>query len=320
MHVCRLWQLSLSLCCILILVSLSPAQATKPGSTDPVLGRWDLTIEGPDGPYPSWLEIMLRKETELQGRIVGRFGSMRHLAQVEYRNNELTLRAPVQYEQNKSDLIFTGRLVGDRLEGTTQSADGQTLKWIGVRAPELKRSSPPKWGQPVELFNGKDLSGWKLRNNARGNCWVVEGGLLKNNTPCVDIISEQKFNDFKLHVEFNTTKDTNSGIYLRGRHEVQILDDVGRATDSLRMGGVYGFLKPAMNTTKSPGEWQAFDITLIGRRVTVILNGQTLISNEEIPGITGGALDSDEGAAGPIMLQGDHSKVVFRKVTITPAR
>lgn len=314
-------QLSLSIICVLLLVSICAAQAQKPGFADPLLGRWDLTVQGTDGPYPSWVEIMLRKETELQGRIVGRFGSMRYFSQVEYRDGQLTLRAPVQYEENKSDLIFTGKLVGDKLEGTTQTADGQTVNWTGTRAPALKRDGAmAKWGRPVELFNGKDLTGWKLRSNAHGNCWEVANGTLKNNVPCVDIISEQKFTDFKLHAEFATADGSNSGVYLRGRYEVQILDDFGKATDSLRMGGVYGFIRPAMNATKRPGEWQTYDITLIGRRATVVLNGQTLIDNEVVPGITGGALDSDEAAPGPIMMQGDHSKIVFRKITIIPAQ
>ncbi|HEY9231195.1 MAG TPA: DUF1080 domain-containing protein, partial [Blastocatellia bacterium] len=135
-----------------------------------------------------------------------------------------------------------------------------------------------------------------------------------------DIITEQKFTDFKLHLEFNIVAESNSGVYLRGRHEVQIEDSFGKATDSLRMGGVYGFLCPAVNASGRPGEWQTYDITLIGRRVTVILNGKTIIDNAEIPGITGGALDSDEGAPGPLMLQGDHGKVMFRNIVLTPAQ
>jgi hypothetical protein len=227
---------------------------------------------------------------------------------------------PVQYEPNKTDLVFKARLVGNRLEGTTQDADGKTLNWVGVRAPDQRSKATPKWGKPMPLFNGKDLSGWKLRNNGRGNCWSVASGTMTNNVPCVDIITEQKFSDFKLHVEFNLVAKSNSGIYIRGRHEVQILDDYGMATDSLRMGGIYGFISPSMNAAKKAGEWQTMDITLIGSRVTVVLNGKTIIDNEVIPGITGGALDSDEAAPGPIMIQGDHGKLALRNITITPAQ
>ncbi|MEJ7713493.1 MAG: DUF1080 domain-containing protein [Pyrinomonadaceae bacterium] len=177
-----------------------------------------------------------------------------------------------------------------------------------------------KWGKSIELFNGKDFTGWKLRSNEKGNCWSVAGGTFTNAVPCVDLITERKFGDFKLHAEFNLVEKSNSGIYLRGRHEVQIQDDLGKATDSLRMGGVYGYLRPMVNASARPGEWQSFDITLIGRRVTIVLNGQTVIDNAEIPGITGGALDSDEGAPGPLMLQGDHSKITFRSIVVTPAQ
>ncbi|HZS08573.1 MAG TPA: DUF1080 domain-containing protein [Blastocatellia bacterium] len=302
------------------LAAMAIAQTPKPGYADAVLGRWDLTVQGTDGPYPSWLEITLRKEIEIMGRFVGRFGSNRHIAQIEYKDGELYFRVPVQYEKGDKDLVFKGRLLGDKLEGTTEGEDGKTLAWAGVRAPEMRRAAPPQWGKSVELFNGKDLAGWKLRNDTKGSCWSVASGAMTNNVPCVDLISEQKFTDFKLHVEFNIVPGSNSGVYLRGRHEVQINDDLGRVRDSLRMGGLYGFIRPTVNASGKPGEWQTYDITLIGRRVTIVLNGKTVIENEEIPGPTGGALESDEGAPGPIMLQGDHGKISFRKVTITPAK
>lgn len=300
------------------LASSAAAQTPQPGFADAVLGRWDLTVQGPDGPYPSWLEINLRKETELMGRFVGRFGSTRYLTQVTFRDGELSFRAPVQYEQNKSDLMFQGKLANDKMTGTTEDVDGKTLTWTAVRAPDMKREATVKWGRAMPLFNGKDLTGWKLRSNERGNCWSVADGALTNSVPCVDLITEQKFSDFKLHVEFNIVDKSNSGIYLRGRHEVQIQDDAGKAIDSLRMGGVYGYLKPSANAAKKPGEWQTYDITLVGRHVTIVLNGQTIV-DADIPGITGGALDSDEGAPGPLMLQGDHGKISFRNITIQSA-
>jgi Domain of Unknown Function (DUF1080) len=303
-----------------MLTSVAAAQSPQPGFADAILGRWDLTVKGSGAPYPSWLEIMLRKETEIMGRFVGQFGSMRHLSQINFRDGDISFTVPVQYERNSGALVFKGKLAGEKLEGTTEDADGKTLTWTAVRASELRRSAPPKWGKPIQLFNGKDLSGWKLRGDSRGNCWNVAGGTLVNNVPCVDTITEQKFTDFKLHVEFNIVEKSNSGVYLRGRYEVQIQDDVGKASDSLRMGGLYGFLRPSVNAAASPGVWQTFDITLIGRRVTVVLNGKTVIDNAEIPGITGGALDSNEGDPGPIMLQGDHGKIAFRNIVLTPAR
>ncbi len=223
----------------LVAASTVLAQQPSPGFADPVLGRWDLTVQGADGPYPSWLEVLLRKETEVMGRFVGRFGSNRHVSEISFNAGDLFVRIPVQYERNKADLVFKGRLTGDRLEGTTEDETGATLKWTGVRAPAMERTAAAKWGPPVDLFNGKDLSGWKLRGTGNGNCWNVAEGAMTNTPPCVDIITERSFTDFKLHTEFNFVPKSNSGVYLRGRHEVQIQDDAGRAMDSLRMGGVY---------------------------------------------------------------------------------
>jgi len=290
-------QLTLSVCLFVF-----PALAQKPGFADAVLGRWDITVKAADGStYPSWLEVRLRKENELMASFVGRFGSMRYASKAEYANGQLTVVIPAQYEPAPKELVFTGKLEGDKLTGTTVNETGQTLQWTGVRAPALASAKTVAWGKPIQLFNGKDLTGWKQRNNNHPNCWSVADGLMTNKTPCADIISEQ-------------------GVYLRGRYEVQISDGFNQVLDSLRMGAVYGWLKPLVNAAKAPGEWQTLDITLIGRKVTVVFNGQTIIDNETIPGITGGALDSDEAAPGPIMLQGDHTKVMYRKVEITPAK
>jgi hypothetical protein len=123
-----------------------------------------------------------------------------------------------------------------------------------------------------------------------------------------------------LHIEFRYPKESNSGVYLRGRYEVQVEDNKGKEPSSTYFGGVYGFLTPNEMAAKSAGEWQSYDITLIGRKVTVVANGKKIICDQNIPGITGGALDSNEGAAGPIMLQGDHGPIEYRNIIITPAK
>jgi hypothetical protein len=170
----------------------------------------------------------------------------------------------------------------------------------------------------VELFNGNDLTGWKPRSASHKNGWLARDGLLVNATPGNDLVTEQRFTDFQLHAEFRYPRRSNSGIYLRGRYEVQIEDNFGEEPDSHKIGSVYGFLTPCVNAAKKPGEWQTLDVTLVGRVVTVVLNGERVIDRQTIPGITGGALDSDEGSPGPILLQGDHGPIDFRKVTLTP--
>ncbi len=296
------------------------AQAPQPGFADALLGRWDLTIEAADGPYPSWLEVRLRTETELMGRFVGRVGSARYVSDIGYAAGRVTLRVPVQYESDIDALRFEGTVRGDRIEGTTLAADGAAVRFTAMRAPVLVPSSRPRWRAASPLTNGRDLTGWTPRSEEHAGCWRVQGVVLAATPPCVDLMTEAAFGNFRLHAEVRYPPGSNSGIYLRGRYEVQIQDDAGKALDSLRMGGIYGFIAPSAGAARAAGEWQTLDITLVGRLVTVVLNGTTLIEAQEIPGITGGALDSDEGAPGPIMLQGDHGPIEFRNLTIAAVR
>jgi hypothetical protein len=151
------------------------------------------------------------------------------------------------------------------------------------------------------------------------NQWVVENGVMKSPASGANICTEQKFTDFKLHIEFRLPPASNSGVYLRGRYEVQVEDSYGKEPYSIYLGGIYGFIDPLFQAAKPSGEWQTYDITLVGRKVSVTLNGQAVIVESNIPGITGGAMDSDEAAPGPIMIQGDHGPVEYRNIVITPA-
>ena len=290
------------------------AQTAEPGFADPVLGRWDLTVESSNTSFPSWLEIRLRTEEQLMARLVGQFGSVRHAATVSYRDEELMVSVPVQYERGTEELVFTGSRRADSLIGLVD-LNGSTLPWSGARAPSLERDAEPAWGQPVPLI-GSDLSGWRMRQGTDAGCWSVSDGILKATPPCVDIVTDREFDDFQLRLEFRYPPGSNSGVYLRGRYEVQIQDDYGKALDPLRLGGIYGFIAPTDDAARPAGEWQIYEIQLVGRRVTVILNGTEIISNREIPGITGGALDSHEGSPGPLMLQGDHGPIEYRNVFI----
>ena len=284
-----------------------------------IVGRWDVTIqEANGGKYPSWFEVT-GEAGNLTGRFVGRVGSQRPIKTIEFANGHLTFSLPIQYERHKSDLKFEGNLVGGRLEGTTFDPNGATLKWTAVRAPTLERKSG-RLGKPITLFNGRDLTGWKVRDAKKADTWRVVDGVMENTPRGTDIITEQKFTDFILHIEFKMVEKSNSGVYLRGRYEVQIEDNFGMEPESHRIGGIYGFISPRSNPSKKAGEWQSFDITLIGRKVSVVLNDKPIIGIIEIPGITGGALDSNEGEPGPIMLQGDHEKIYYRNIVITPAK
>ena len=288
-------------------------------SAEAFLGRWDLTLKAPDREYPSWLE--LREDNgQLKAEMVGRWGNARPLPSVELSNGHLKFVSPKEEEDSKADLVFEGTLNGKTLSGTLTGPDGKTWQWTSRRAPALKRTSLPNWGSPIPLFNGKDLTGWHEDKPGASPVWRVENGLLVRPDRGPELINSSKFEDFKIHVEFNCGPMSNSGVYLRGRYEVQIETDSASDPPSQRMGGVYGFLAPLPEPARKPGEWQTYDITLIGRVVTVVLNGQTIIDNKEIPGITGGALDSHEELPGPIYLQGrEKGRVMFRSIIITPA-
>jgi hypothetical protein len=296
------------------------AQPPQPGFADALLGRWDLTVEAPDVAFPSWLEVRLRTETQLMAQFVGRVGSVRYASDVDYRDGRVTLRVPVQYETDIDALRFEGTVRGDRIEGTTLAADGAAVRFTATRAPALPSQARPRWRTAVPLTNGRNLSGWTPRNAQRSGCWRVQGAVLAATPPCVDLVSNATFGDFRLHAEFRIPPGSNSGIYLRGRYEVQIQDDAGKALDSLRMGGIYGFIVPSVDAARAAGEWQTLDVELVGRYVTVVLNGTTIVDGQESPGITGGALDSNEREAGPIMLQGDHGPIEFRNLNVAKPR
>ncbi|HEY6372282.1 MAG TPA: DUF1080 domain-containing protein [Candidatus Sulfotelmatobacter sp.] len=294
--------------------------ADTTASVPSFLGRWDLTLKTPQREYPSWLEIT-QEQGQVKARMVSRWGHARPLPKIEISNGRITFVSPKEEEDRKDDMVFEGKLSGETLVGTTTGPDGTPWQWTGVRAPSLKRTSPPKWGSPTQLFNGKDLSGWRMSDPNATPVWKVENGTLVSPGKGPELISEAKFEDFKLHVEFNCAKGSNSGIYLRGRYELQIEDDPEPEGPTMRTGGIYGFLAPSPEQPRRPGQWQTYDITLVGRVVTVVQNGQTIIDQQEIPGITGGALDSHEALPGPIYLQGSEAgHVSFRNTVITPAK
>jgi hypothetical protein len=284
---------------------------------DPIEGRWDLTVNYEGRLAASWLEVRHTGINGYIGHFVWEGGSSRPISKVEFNNGKVAFHIPAQWERTDKELIFEGVLLGGKLSGTIINTNGKAYSFVGERAPKLWREKAPKWGKPIQLFNGKDLKGWQALGQP--NQWVVENGVLKSPRSGVNIRSEQTFNDFKLHIEFKYPKGSNSGVYLRGRYEVQIEDNKGLEPMSLYLGGIYGFIDPWLNMAKDPDEWQSYDIELVGRMVTVIANGTTVIYKQEIPGVTGGALDSKEGEPGPIMMQGDHGPIEYRNIIITPA-
>ncbi|MDA0751069.1 MAG: DUF1080 domain-containing protein [Verrucomicrobia bacterium] len=313
-----------------LLVTASLCLNSLRGEEDPFVkidppaltGSWDCTVQDGDLTYPSWFHVELSGYRTLVGSYVGQFGSARPISNVAFNaeTGGFRFELPPQWEKRTKNVVVEGTLKDGSIKGVTFNDEGKVISFQANRAPSLEREGKTKWGKTIKLFNGENLNGWIPRHADIPNGWVVRDGLLINETPGNDIMTKKKFTDFKLEAEFRYPEGSNSGIYLRGRHEVQIEDNYGMEINSHRIGGVYGFLTPYLNAAKKPGKWQRLEITLIGRLVTIELNGKKIIERQNIPGITSGALDSDEGAPGPILVQGDHGPVEFRKLELTPAK
>jgi len=187
----------------------------------------------------------------------------------------------------------------------------------GCATPKAKPTAQEGW---IELFNGQDLTGWIPRNPKARNGWFAYKGALYNHPPSTDIYTARRFNDFELHVEFLVPPGGNSGVYLRGRYEVQVLDSFGQPPSKHGCGALYGQVAPSENAAAPAGTWQTYDITLIGKKLTVVHNGKKVLDQVEISGPTGGALDHNVGQPGPIMLQGDHGPIAYRNIRIRPIR
>ena len=216
--------------------------------------------------------------------------------------------------------IFRATLDGGKLVGTTKAGE-RTVNFVGVRPPtwpESNANAKHNYGTPVELFDGKTLDAFDTQPSDYPITWTVEDGVADQRAADAQPRLEAEVQDFRLQAEYKLTEKSNSGIYLRGRYEMQVLDDYGKPPEKHGHMAIYAWVPPLVNASKPAGEWQTVDIVIVGNRVTATLNGQKVQDNAEIQAITGGALDADETEPGPIMIQGDHTKVWFKKITVTP--
>jgi hypothetical protein len=319
LRVPRIMGIKIILCLFLFSSVRAMAVTMKPAPDLPVIGRWDITIDKGGKSLPSWLEVQKSGTHTLIGRFTYAFGSARPITEVKPDAGKFRFSIPPQWEEGNRNMDFEFEVSGDKLVGTMVYTDGVTYHFTGVRAPLLTRDKAPVWGSAVKLFNGKDTKGWHTDGK---NQWTVENGILRSLHSGANLISDQKFTDFKLHIEFRYQKGSNSGVYLRGRYEVQIIDTKTGDPEPInnQFSSVYGFLPPNKMMAKDAGQWQAYDITLVGRLVTIVANGTMVICRQEIPGLTGGAIDSKEGEPGPILIQGDHGPIDYRNIMITPVK
>jgi hypothetical protein len=302
---------------------------------NPFLGAWNMTGTGPDSSYVYWLEV---KEDggKLTGMFLNRSGNPNPLAVVKVESSELIFQGgrpdqPTGPEYRAK--LDNGKLVGQhtlttgaRAATATQPATPGTqrvVNWIGTRPPAFparNANGRHTYGTPVVLADGKSTDMFGVQNAGRPMGWSIVEGVLTNQAGANNLVSKEKFQDFKIEAEYKLGEHANSGIYVRGRYELQLVDDAADTTTRRDFGhmAIYGRTPPSTNASKPPNEWQTMEAIVVGNRVTVTLNGTRVQDNAVILGITGGALDNDELAPGPIMIQGDHGIVVIRKFVVTP--
>ena len=321
---------------LVAVLALLAVNSTAQNAQKDFNGMWTIDI---DGGSVGWLGVNDTKGY-LDADLLWQGGSVVPVANV-YFTDDKTLVATRTYEINKNDQrkftvtqTFTFERKGDKFTGTlTEPARDRlnmvTTKFTGWRLPDPGPApdlSKIKYGEPIQLFNGKDLSGWRLINPKQANGFKVVNGELVNDPVNPEgqrvnfgnLRTDAEFEDFRLTLEVNVPEHSNSGVYLRGMYEVQVVDSYGAKLDSHNMGAVYSRITPTVAAEKKGGEWQSLDIILCNRHVSVTLNGTKIIDNQPVYGPTGGAMQADVFKAGPIYLQGDHGKVLYRNMVLTP--
>lgn len=328
---------------VFLTVSTGISSAQKPDIT-PFIGQWTIDIQGGS---VGWIEVR-QEENYINGDILWGGGSVLPVSNIFAAGNNLLIiqrSSNVVRKRDETNNPVLKMIVTDWLEISPEGNDRinglllrprrngigvDTTRFTGVRLPPVPPApdmSNLKFGKPVTLFNGKDLTGWTLINPRQANGFRVVDGTLVNDpvqtegAPRIsygNLRTEKTFEDFNLKLEVNCPAGSNSGVYLRGMYEIQVSDSYGKPLDPHNMGALYSRIKPSVNAEKQAGTWQTLDITLCDRHLTVILNGVKIIDNQPVYGPTGGAIQSDVFSPGPIYLQGDHGKVAYRNIVLTP--
>ncbi len=325
---------SLPVCVAAFALAALPA-VSAPTSAEPFVGRWALTIPGGGA---GWLGVE-ESGGKLTASILWGGGSVVPVQNAEAKDGALVLTR--LYKEKVKDAggnerevttteTITAKVAGDAMELVTEKVKeggapfgrevfkGKRIAPLGPR-PDLAKV---RFGPPQRLFNGRDLTGWRLVEPKADNGWSVADGVLMNRIQQGkhhgNLRTEAEFGDFQLTLEVRTQERSNSGIYLRGIYEVQIAETYGRPVDSHNMGALYSRITPSVAAEKPVGEWQTLAITLVQRHLTVVLNGKTIIDNQPVLGCTGGALTSDETKPGPLYLQGDHTNIDYRNIVLRP--
>ena len=299
---------------------------------DQVIGNWSAKL-----PYDAMSAgslIFSRTEDGVpRAFVLWRWGSPEWCEDVKICGNEFSLRHP--YGQ-----LMRGKVCGDKLCGEIAPCDKDNgaptgewktfTGWRNVPACPFVSTKDATLGEPIDLL-ADGLAGWMQMSQTGTFGWKFKNGVLSTEIGLkpdgkwkgggINIMTKRAdFNDFNLEYDVRVPKNSNSGVYLRGRFECQVVDSYLQPVGRHNMAAYYGRVSPVVAAEKAPGEWQHVSVTLYKRRLTVVLNGTTIIEDAEITGVTGGAIDADINAPGPIYLQGDHSDADYRNMILRPAR
>jgi len=289
-------------------------------------GRWNITVNSEPRSRAWWLEVSGAGTANLKGKFVGApGGQLDDIPKLSISDGELRFAFERRYnreQKNPQKGIYYARLEEGKLKGTfeIEGDPSSYLEWNGARAPVLPDKDDGSWkkGEAISLFDGHDVSGWLPQNPTRPLGWSVKDGMLINTPGSNNLISDKKFWNFILHAEFRIGSRSNSGFGLRGRYELQILDDFDRPPSIRGSGAIFDRIAPTMNASDVPGDWQTFDVRLVGRQVTVVLNGVKVIDKQTIDGLTAIALSANEADPGPITIQGDRGPIEIRRMIVYP--
>lgn len=309
-------------CRVCVLLALA---VTVAFSGDEALnGRWIIRPLGDNNGRALWLEVNGAGSGSITGAMVGGGPG----GQLDVIRDARVERGQLQFKLKRS--VGTSReleattpviaaLKDGRLHGVALRRRGPLL-WVGERAPVLTDKDDGSWkaASRINLFDGSSVSGWHARTPGRSSGWYVEGGVLKNRRRADVLVSDAKFWNFRLEVEYLVHPRMNGGIGLRGRYEIQLLDDHGRLASDHGNGALYGRIAPRVNASRPAGEWQTLEVRLVGRELTVVLNGTKTINRAVVDGFTAMATHWREDRPGPITLQGDHGAIEFRRISLTP--
>jgi hypothetical protein len=305
---------------ILPLLLLASSLSAAPADFN---GRWNIKLDHPRQRV-WWLEVNAAGTPRMNGWFVGApGGQVDKIPSMRIDGDTLVFTFMRKRNEKPVELLYRAKFEGGVLQGefveTFEGTAKPAVKWTGYRAPVIKDVDDGSWveGKPVALFNGKTTEGWQ-QVVAGEPGWYVENGMLKNRPKASDAVSEAKFWNFILRAEYRYDKGSNSGIALRGRYEIQIIDDHGKDIGLHASGGLYSRHRASTPAVKPAGEWQKLEVRLVGRQLSAWLNGVKIHDKRIIDGATAMAIDADEDKPGPIGIQGDHGLVEFRKLEIVP--